>query len=112
MSRHDTPGLDAAMDTPFDIALRDHFRSEPEPDDEGFSQRVVAALPAPVMQPRIRWAALAEHAQWTAISVAACGAAALLSIGDGHVDLAQQVAAYALIGLLVFWSVPSRWSRL
>jgi hypothetical protein len=49
--------------------------------------------------------------QWIAISVAACGVAALMSMGDERVSVAHNVAAYALIGLLVFWSIPSRWSR-
>jgi hypothetical protein len=127
MSPHHTPAPDNAMhkpfktrsdtapdtppDTPFDTALRQHLQGEAEPEDDGFSQRVMAALPARALQRRIRWVEWAEHARWTAISLAACGAAALLSAPDGRVPAADNLAAYTLIGLLVFWSVPSRWSR-
>ncbi len=127
MSPHPTPAPDNAMqepfdspsetqsdirsDTAFDTALRQHLQGEAEPEDDGFSQRVMAALPARAAQRRIRWVAWAEHARWTAISLAACGAAALLSASDGRVPAAHSLAAYTLIGLLVFWSVPSRWSR-
>lgn len=111
MSTHGTPSPENALDTPFDIALRQHFQSEAEPEDDGFSQRVTSMLPARASRRRIRWVELVECAQWTAISLAACGTAALMSIGDGRLDVAHQVAAYALVGLLIFWSIPSRWSR-
>jgi hypothetical protein len=111
MSHEKTPALEDAMNAAFDTALSQHFHSEAEPDDDGFSQRVMAALPERALPRRIRWAELAQHAQWTAISVAACGAAVLPPIGDGRLDVAHTVAAYTLIGWLVFWSIPSRWSR-
>ncbi len=99
------------MNTPLDAALRQHFHCDAEPTDDGFSQRVMAALPTRALQRRVRWLELLVHAQWTAISVAACGVAVLLSSGDGRVDVAHTVAAYTMIGLLIFWSIPSRWSR-
>jgi hypothetical protein len=111
MSHHDTPPLKNAMDDPFDNALRQHFQGEAEPDDDGFSQRVVAAVPARASRSRIRWVEIVEHAQWIAASLAGCGVAGLMSIGDGPVSAAHNTAAYALIGLLIFWSIPSRWSR-
>ena len=49
--------------------------------------------------------------QWAAISVAACGVAALLPIGDGGAAVTHTIAAYTLLGLLIFWAIPSRWSR-
>ncbi len=111
MSHHNKSPLDNAMDTPFDTALRQHFQSDAEPDDEGFSQRVMAALPARAVPRRIRYVELIEYAQWTATSLAACAAAALMPITDGRISVAHSVAAYTLIGLLIFWAIPSRWSR-
>jgi hypothetical protein len=106
-----TPFLSAAMDSPFDTALRQHFGSEAEPDDDGFSQRVLAVLPARTVRRNVRWVEWVARAQWTAISLASCGVAALMPISDERIDVAQITAAYTLIGLLVFWSIPSRWSR-
>lgn len=111
MTHEETSSPHAATDSPFDTALRQHFRSEAEPDDDGFSQGVMAILPARVVRRGLRWVEWVERAQWTAISLASCGVAALMPIGDGHVDAAQITAAYTLIGLLVFWSIPGRWSR-
>lgn len=96
-------------DTPFDTALRQHFAAAREPDDDGFSQRVMAALPARTAPRRTRWLAWAQYAQWTATSLAACGVAVLLPEGQAPLG-AHAAAAYALIALLVFWAVPSRWS--
>lgn len=111
MNHQDTAPLEDAVDTPFDAALRQHFRSEAEPDDDGFNQRVMASLPARSLPSRTRCVELVEYAQWTATSLAACGAAALMSMSDGRVDVAHGVAVYTMIALLIFWSIPSRWSR-
>jgi hypothetical protein len=115
MSPHDTSALDNTMNTPYDTALdaalRQHFRNEAEPDDDGFSQRVMAALPARPLRRQIRWIEWVERAQWTAISLAACGVATLASINDVSATTAHNVAAYTLIGLLIYWAIPSRWSR-
>jgi hypothetical protein len=111
MNHHDTPALEKTMDTPLDAALKQYFRSDAEPADDGFSQRVMASLPARALPRRIRCAELVEYAQWAATSLAACGAAALMSISDGRLDVAQSVAVVTLIGLLIFWAIPSRWSR-
>jgi hypothetical protein len=99
------------MNTPFDTALEQHFQSEAEPDDDGFSQRVMVGLPERAVRRRVGWVEMVERARWTAISLAAFGVAAILPISDGRVDVAHNVTAYALIGLLIFWSIPSRWSR-
>lgn len=96
-------------DASIDAALRRHLHGDAEPGDDGFSLRVMAALPAQVLPQRRRWARWIRHAQWVAISLAAFGVAALLS--GGTVDTPHVLAAGALMGLLVFWSIPSRWSR-
>jgi len=116
MSNHNNPPpddtpLDGGLETPFDTALQQHFRSAAEPIDDGFSLRVMAALPARTPRRRIRWVEMMLHAHWTATSLAACGAAALLSIADARSDAAHDIAAWTLIGLLILWSIPSRWSR-
>ena len=98
---------DLSLDTP----LKAHLQREPEPDDAGFSLRVMAALPpavAPAQRARVRWI---RRAQWAAVSLAACGAAALLSGSAGPLDGPHAVAALALVALLIYWSVPSRWTR-
>lgn len=111
MNPQDTPSREHDMDTPFDKVLGQHFQREAEPDDEGFSQRVMAALPPRAARRRVRWAEWALHAQWAAISVAAGGVAALLPIGDGGAAVTHTISAYTLLGLLIFWAIPSRWSR-
>ena len=111
MKHDEPPFLPATMDSPLDAALRQHFASEAEPDDDGFSQRVLAVLPARAVRRHVRWIEWVARAQWTAISLASCGVATLMPIGDERVDVAQMTAAYTLIGLLVFWSIPGRWSR-
>lgn len=99
-------------DAALDDALRQQLQGGAQPDDAGFSLRVMAALPAPGVSSRQRrWAQWARRAQWAAISVAACGAAALLARADQPLEGPQAVAVVALVGLLIFWTVPSRWSR-
>ena len=108
ITNHDDDNHDAA----FDEALRAQLQDGGEPDDDGFSLRVMAALaPKGVSPQQRRWARWVRRAQWVAISVAAFGTAALLAGVNGPLDTPHAVAAVALVGLLVFWSVPSRWSR-
>jgi len=96
----------------FDAALRQHLHhGAPEPDDAGFSLSVMAALPSRVAPRRRRWARRIKFAQWTASTLAACGASALYSTGAATVDAPHALAAVTLLGLMIFWSVPSRWSR-
>lgn len=102
---------DIEEDTALDAALRTHLQREPEPDDAGFSLRVMAALPPAAAPARQRWVRWVRRAQWLALSLAACGAAALLSGSAGPLDGPHAVAAAALVGLLIYWSVPSRWTR-
>lgn len=103
---------DDLHDSAFDEALRAQLQDGGEPDDDGFSLRVMAALaPKGVTAQQRRWARWARRAQWTAICAAAFGTAALLASTKGPLDTPHAVAAVALVGLLVFWSVPSRWSR-
>lgn len=99
-------------DVSFDEALREQLQRGGEPDDAGFSLRVMAALSPSGVSPQqrrlVRWV---RRAQWVAVSVAACGAAALLAGGNGQLDAPHALAALALVGLLIFWSIPTRWSR-
>lgn len=111
MNPEETPSRPGAVDTALDAALRQHFLNEAEPDDDGFSQRVMVALPSQDVRRRIGWVEWVELARLTAVSLAGCGVAALMTVSDGGVEGAQMMAAYALIGLLIFWSIPSRWSR-
>ena len=98
-------------DTTFGTALRQQLHSAAEPDDDGFSLCVMAALPARAPQRLRRWARWVRRAQWAAMSLAACGATALLSGSVAPLDTPHAVAAAALMGLLIFWAIPSRWSR-
>ncbi|MDR7268267.1 hypothetical protein J2X20_000896 [Pelomonas saccharophila] len=99
-------------DSAFDEALRDQLLGSEEPADDGFSLRVMVALaPKGVTSQQRRWARWVRRAQWTAISVAAFGTTALMADTNGPLDTPHVVAAAALVGLLVFWSVPSRWTR-
>jgi hypothetical protein len=102
---------DTPHDAAFDSALRQHFQSEAEPDDDGFSQRVMTALPARPARANDSWVEWVERAQWAAMSVAASAIAILASSTDVSVTSAPGIATYTLIGLLMFWAIPSRWSR-
>jgi len=95
----------------FDIQLSHSLQAGGEPPDDGFTLRVMAELPAQSAARDSRWSDWLQHAHWAAISVAACGASALFQSGSPTPDPAQQLATYTLLGLLSFWSVPSRWSR-
>jgi hypothetical protein len=98
---------DHSEDAAFDAALRRQLHAHPEaPADDGFSLRVMAALPARAA-PRRRWARWTRRAHWAAVCIAAAGGAALLPAAD----VPGAIAAAALLGLAIFWSVPSRWSR-
>ena len=99
-------------DSALDAVLRRQLQEGGEPDDDGFSLRVMAALAPKGVTPQQRqWARWVRRAQWTAITAAALGTAALMANTTGPLDTPHVIAAVALVGLLVFWSVPSRWSR-
>ena len=97
-------------DACLDAALRRQLRDAAEPGDAGFSLRVMAALP-PRRNTRPR-----DHARWmrrlhwAASSIAAYAAASLLSTGAATLDAPHTLAGTALLGLLLFWTVPSRWT--
>lgn len=91
-------------------ALRQHWQATEEPRDDGFSLGVMAALP-PRRPSRARGAAALRGARWTALSLAASGAASLLSGASGPLDTPHAVAAACLLGLVIFWSLPTRWNR-
>ena len=103
--------LDPHDDTPLDAALHAHWHAGAAPDDAGFSLRVMAALPPQVTPAQRRWARWLRRAQWLAISLAGCGAASLLAVEPGLQDEPRLLAGLALVGLLIFWTVPSRWNR-
>lgn len=96
-------------DDDFDDALRTQLQAGDEPDDAGFSLRVMAALPPRVAPRQRRWARRMRLARWLAISIAACGVAALMD--GGPLDLPHTLAAMALVGLLVFWTLPTSLNR-
>lgn len=101
-------------DSAFDNALRQALQVDAEPDDAGFSLRVMAALPPKVSGARAlhrRLVGWAQMAHWAALSVAACAAALLLSLPAPSPDSPEAIASLALIGLIVMWSLPTRWSR-
>ncbi|MFT7774297.1 hypothetical protein [Roseateles sp.] len=95
----------------FDDTLRQQLQGGGEPNDAGFSLRVMAKLPAQVAPRQYRGARWVRRSQWAAISLAAYGAATLLAGAGGPLDLPHGLAAVTLLGLLIFWSVPSRWNR-
>lgn len=97
-------------DDPIAARLRQQLHAAPEPDDAGFSLRVMAALPPPAATGPRHWARAVRQAQWTAAAGAACGAGVLLS-GAHPLDLAHTTAAAVLLLLFTFWAIPSRWSR-
>ncbi len=96
---------------PLDAALREHAQAGAPPDDDGFSLRVMAALPpfvTPAQRRRARWL---RRARWTALSLAGVGAAWLLTGPDSLQGGPHLLAGLALVGLLIFWTLPVRWNR-
>ena len=106
MNDFDTPDRD-----PLDSALHEHWQADPPPDDAGFSLRVMGALPtfvSPAQRRRARWL---RRARWTALSVAGCGAGWLLTGPESLHGGPHLMAGLALVGLLIFWTLPGRWNR-
>lgn len=100
------------QDAGFDAQLREHLHRGEEPDDAGFNLRVMAALPPRVSGQQRYWARWVRRSQWLASSVAALAAAGLLTSSQlAPLDAPHAVAAGVLLGLLAFWTIPSRWSR-
>lgn len=95
----------------FDADLRRLLQAGEEPADDGFTLRVMASLPDASQGRAGAGSDWGPCAHWAAISVAAVAAATLLDPSRGPMDSPTQLAAYALLALLVFWSIPSRWSR-
>lgn len=96
---------------PMAAALRERWQADPAPDDAGFSLRVMAALPpfvSPARRRRTRWL---RRARWLAMSLAGCGAAWLLSAPASLSGGPELLAGLALVGLLIFWTLPGRWNR-
>jgi hypothetical protein len=80
----------------------------PEPDDAGFSLRVMGALPAqrrrPARHARHADAGPARAAELLALG-SACAALGLLAL-QGPGGLEQSLAAVSLLGLVLWWSMP------
>jgi hypothetical protein len=113
MNRNETPSAHTAPDA-LDLLLHQHLANGAEPADDGFAERVLAALPAPAPRPAGRGRAPARWARWahwTALSVASSLAAGLLSATEGRIEGEQGVAALALLALVALWSWPGRWLR-
>jgi len=102
-----TPSYRSDDPTAFDAWLRDALQAEPEPLDDGFSLRVMAALPAAP-----RSAAHAQVDPWRRQAAALATAAAGIGLGalalfGGAWPLAEQgLAALSLVGLMAWWSLP------
>lgn len=97
--------------TDLDDALRQHLQANPDPADAGFSLRVMARLPAQPSPALQRGARALRYLHWTALSLAAISLAVLTTEGSPTGDPALAGATLALLVLLCFWAIPSRWSR-
>jgi hypothetical protein len=111
--------LEANLDSNWDTSLRRAFEAEPEPEDDGFTARVMAGLPqqgaasaAPAAQrlARERWqlARLAHRAHrvyLAASSVAGLMLAAMSPSGLASLQPEQRMGCWMLIGLMAFWSL-------
>jgi hypothetical protein len=102
---------EAPLNTKFDAALKNHFQGEIQPEDNGFSQLIISRLPAQSSADWGHWIKWMERAQWTAIGLAGCSVAIVTSMGGDQQALPSSIALYALVSLLTFWTIPSRWSR-
>jgi hypothetical protein len=96
---------------PLDTQLRQLLQGGDELADAGFSLRVMAALPPRVSAARRRRARWLRRAHWLAMSLAGSGAAALLAGAGAPQDPAHVIGGLVLIGLLILWTLPSRWLR-
>lgn len=99
-------------DDPLAAALRRAWQADEEPADDGFTRRVMASLPARPVAATAPGPAWGQGLHWVAISVAAGAAAGLIDPSQGPLDSPRQLAGYTLLAWMVFWSIPSRWSRL
>lgn len=98
-------------DIHFETLLRQQLQTGDAPPDNGFSLRVMAALPTQIPARRRLTARWVRRGQWAATGLAASSLALLATRQAPTHDLPHTLAALALLALLVFWAVPSRWSR-
>jgi hypothetical protein len=95
------------QDTRFDAWLREALTDAPAPNDDGFTLRVMAALP-----PRSRAAADVSLRPWgrqaaaLAMSAAGIGLGALSLFAGGLPPAEWGLAAASLLGLMLWWSLP------
>jgi hypothetical protein len=91
----------------FDEWLGVALRDQPEPEDAGFSLRVMAALPAQRtrrLPARTGFTPAMRAAEIAAISTAALALGYLPLQGMGGLD--ALAAACSLLALLLWWSLP------
>ncbi len=91
---------------PFDLWLRDALHRDPEPDDAGFSLRVMAALPPHAPAAGRTAAPWRRQALALAMAAAGIGLGALALFGGAWPWIEQGLAAGSLLGLLLWWSLP------
>ncbi|HEY4079765.1 MAG TPA: hypothetical protein VGM81_03645 [Burkholderiaceae bacterium] len=108
--------MKTTRDSEMDDLLSQVLREGSEPADAGFSLRVMAALPAQ-KSPRPdaltrQLFRLARAVQWSALIVAAIVMTALQVFTAHEPGSPGFPASMALIALVVFWSLPTRWTRL
>jgi negative regulator of sigma E activity len=89
----------------FDHWLREALRANPEPDDAGFSLRVMAALP-PQPRPTVTLAPWWRPATALALASAGIGLGALALFASAWPLAEQAMAAVSLWGLLLWWCLP------
>jgi hypothetical protein len=107
-----TPAAPAApVADALDDLLRHYLTDLPEPVDAGFSDRLVARLPAIPLADERRQLALAQYAHWISMSAASCTAATLLMATGGRIEGQYGIAALILFVLLGLWSWPAPWHR-
>lgn len=101
-------------DDRFERWLEEQYRQEPEPVDDGFTARVMAALPVQVACAPTGMAARAERkgrlralAQAGEVGAMACAGLALFALsGSGLSGGEALLAVSSLLGLLLWWSLP------
>ena len=98
------------LEDDLDAWLRTGLQAGTEPDDAGFSLRVMAAVKPRISRAQRRRAAALRWARWLTSTAAACSAALLLG-SAGAADSPHALAGWFLLALLLYWSLPGRWSR-
>ncbi len=88
----------------FDTQLQRQLQARPEPPDDGFNLRVMAALPRQRSRRQVRLRRALRAAASSAMVLAALALAALPQLGLPSIE--QALATAALLALLLWWSLP------